>query len=401
MNRLPARSALVALLVVLAAPLVAAPPRIVVSGAGAGKPPLSLASLRTDGSPAAREFVQVLRNDLARSGWVEPSDNPNAAMRVEGFASGGPRGVSASLRIVSPRGTSDWRQSGETRATAHAASDETVLRATGHKGMASAPLIFVGKRGGGSDIYRCDSDGHNLRQLTQDGQICLSPTWLPGRTGFLYTSFVRGFGAVYRMDFSPGSGARRSFLAKYPGLNNGAVASPDGRLAALVLSFTGNVELYVMRLDSGRLSRLTRTPHANEASPDWSPDGKTIAYVSDADRTPQIHLLSPGGVGRRLVYNLQESVAPDWSSDGRITFCGKAAGRYGIYVCGTNGAWTRVSPDDGASYEDPSWAPDDRHIVATRTVGGRRSLVVLDSEGDPWVNLVPAAGDWYLADWAK
>ncbi len=389
----------------LAATLRAAPPaHIVIRGTAAGKEAVSLAGIRTDGSREAQTFLQVLRNDLNRSGWLQVVDG-GAAARVDGSASGG-AGLSASLRITTSRGaSSDWGRSGtsaDTRSIAHLAADEILLRLTGHKGMAAAPLLFVGRRGGSTDVWSCDSDGRNLRNLTNEGKLCLSPTWLPARDGFLYTSFAKGFGAVYRADFLPDGRIRRQPLATFPGLNNGAIASPDGRIAALVLSFTGNVELYVVNLQTKRLTRLTRTSHANEASPDWSPDGSQLAYVSDESGSPQIHILRPGAASRRLVSNLQESVAPDWSPDGRIAFCGKERGaRYAIYVCGPTGSWTRISPNDGADYEDPSWAPDGRHIAATRTMGGRRSLVVLDSEDGSWVNLIPESGDWYLADWAK
>ena len=59
-----------------------------------------------------------------------------------------------------------------------------------------------------------------------------------------------------------------------------------------------------------------------------------------------------------------------------------------------------VSPADGADYEDPSWAPDGRHVVCTRTAGWRRSLVVLDTEGDPARKLFDVPGDWYLPSWS-
>lgn len=369
---------------------------------------VSLAGLRADGSREAQTFLKVLRADLDRSGWLHVVDNPNASARVEGTASGG-AGLGANLRIISPKdGASFWQQHAAgtpeaVRSMAHVAADEILLRLTGHRGMASAPILFVGKNGSRTDIYCCDPDGGNFRYITNDGKICLSPRWLPNRSGFLYTSFLKDFGGVYRADFTPNGAIRRTPLALYPGLNNGAVAAPNGSIAALVLSFTGNVELYVINLQSKRLTRLTRTPHANEASPDWSPDGKTLAYVSDAGHSPQIHVIHPGDrEGRKLIHNLRESVAPDWALDGRLAFCGKPrGGRYGIYVASAAGAYSRVSPDDGASWEDPSWAPDSRHIVATRTAGGRRTLVILDSESGSWVQLTAKPGEWYLADWAK
>ena len=391
-----------------ATPALAQAADITIRDRGSKSLPVSFAGLRGDGSREAQLFLQVLRADLDRSGWLRVVDNPNASARVEGFATGG-GSLGANLRIIAPSGAATpWQQRaagtpGAVRTMAHVAADEILLRITGHKGMASAPILFVGKDGSGSDIYSCDPDGGNFRRLTNDGKICLSPRWFANRSGFLYTAFLRNFGGVYRADFTPGGSLRRTTLAQFPGLNNGAVASPDGKLVALVLSYTGNVELYVMNLQSKRLTRLTKTPHANEASPAWSPDGKTIAYVSDAGRTPQIHIIHPGErEGRRLIHNLQESVAPDWAPDGRLAFCGKQrGGRYGIYVASSTGASSRVSPDDGANWEDPSWAPDGRHIVATRTAGGRRTLVILDSETGSKVELTAKPGESYLADWAK
>lgn len=386
--------------------LVAPAADISIRGTGEGKTPISLSGIHTDGSQESRQFLQVLRADLNRSGWLTVIDAPNATLRVDGIVSGN-GAIAPNLRIADARGTvTPWTRrdaSSATRQCAHLASDEILLRTTGRKGMAAAPILLVGKRGNATDIYLCDADGQRLRNLTGEGALCLSPTWLPDRAGFLYTSFSRRFGAVYQASFQPNGSLRRTSLAAFPGLNNGGIVSPDGRLAAIVLSFTGNVELYVMNLATKKLTRLTRTPHANEASPDWSPDGRTIAYVSDEGRTPQVYLLSMGAKhGRRLIHGLQESVSPDWSPDGRLAFCGKSGGVYGIYVCGTDGRHALVSPADGANYEDPSWAPDGRHIVASRAVrGGRRSLVLLDSMGDPPVNLTPYDGEWYLPDWAK
>ena len=61
---------------------------------------------------------------------------------------------------------------------------------------------------------------------------------------------------------------------------------------------------------------------------------------------------------------------------------------------------TLVSPIDNADYEDPSWAPDNRHIVCTRILNFKRQLVVLDTLGDPPRVLLNLAGDWYLPAWS-
>ena len=58
-----------------------------------------------------------------------------------------------------------------------------------------------------------------------------------------------------------------------------------------------------------------------------------------------------------------------------------------------------VSPE-GSDWEDPSWAPDGRHIMASRRDGRSFSLWVLDTEGDTPVKLSLPNGDWRSPDWS-
>ncbi len=378
---------------------------IVIRGEGSGKSTASVAGIRHDGSERARLFVHVLRDNLQRSGWFQTVEGPSAGVTVQGEVRGG-TGLSVAVTVEwLPNGRFTWSRSGSTddaRPLAHALADEIVQRVLGRPGMASAPILMVGRRAGRTDIYACDADGGRLRRITTDGVLCLSPHWLPDRSGFLYTSYLSGYGAVYQVRLGPPP--RRDLVSGRPGLNHTAAPSPDGTLAALVLSFTGTVDLYVLNLATRRLTRLTNTPQASESSPSWSPDGLQLAYVSDVARSPQVYTMHRDArEARRLVFGFSESVSPDWGPDGRIAFCGRQGRSYGIYVVTPGaGAPERVSPNDGAAYEDPSWAPNARHIVATRTApGGARRLVILDTMGDAPVELLQVEGDWYLADWAR
>ncbi len=379
-------------------------PHIVITGEASGKSTATVAGIRHDGSERARLFVHVLRDNLQRSGWFQTVEGSSAGVTVQGDVRGA-AGLSAAVTVEwLPNGRFTWSRSGspdDARPMAHALADEIVQRVIGRPGMASAPILLVGRRAGRTDIYACDADGGRLRRITTDGVLCLSPRWFPDRGGFLYTSYLSGYGAVYRVIL--GSPPRRDLLSGRPGLNHTAVPSPDGTLAALVLSFTGTVDLYVMNLATRRLTRLTNTPQASESSPSWSPDGLQLAFVSDIARSPQVFTMQRDQrEPRRLAFGFSESVAPDWGPDGRIAFCGRQGRRYGIYVVTPGGQPERVSPDDGAAYEDPSWAPNARHIVATRTApGGPRRLVILDTMGDAPVELFHVEGDWYLADWAR
>ncbi len=383
---------------------------VVGTAQSSGKRTVSFAALAADATPAAREFLATLRNDPAISGWFVPTDRPEASVVLSGSVRGSSYGVDASVSALwNLRASSQsWQKrvpAASLRDEAHAMADDIVRRVAGKEPMASSKILCVGRRGGATDVYECDADGARLRCITGEGKLCLSPNWEPGRNSFLYTSWTAGRPIAYRIDLATN---RRTPVSAFPGMNQGAALSPDGSRAAIVLSRSGTVDLYLVDPATRRLlDRLTRSK-SNEASPSWSPDGRSLVYTSDEGGIPRCYVMDLASRSpRRLVWSssIRESVAPEWGPDGRIVFCGRAGGRYGIYVADPSGN-TRtavlkpVSPADGADYEDPSWAPDGRHVVCTRTAGWRRSLVVLDTEGDPARKLFDVPGDWYLPSWS-
>ena len=387
---------------------------IKITGAAApnNKQTISLTGLQQDNSAQAREFITVLKGDLLRSGWFVPVDSPSASVVIEGSVRGNSSGVSADalckwLRGMRQQSWSKSATSDQIRDAAHSLCDMIVTRVTEKPSMASSKVIFVGRRGGSnSEIYVCDADGGRLRQITNDRKLCMSPTWIPGKNAFLYTSWLSGVAAICKVNMST---KVREVIANYPGMNNGAAASPDGTLMALLFSRSGGVDLYVQNLTTRKLTRLTASRTVNESSPSWSPDGENLVYVSDEGHAPRIYTMNAGvRQPRRMVYSseIREAVSPEWGPSGQITFCGRSGGRYGIYVIDPatdprSSIPQLVSPADGSDYEDPSWAPDGRHIVCTKSTNFKRSLVVLDTLGDPPQPLVTISGDWYLSNWSR
>ena len=168
-----------------------------------------------------------------------------------------------------------------------------------------------------------------------------------------------------------------------------------------MLSKDGNPELYVRHLDGDRLTRLTRTAYAAEASPSWSPDGKQIVFVSDRSGSPQLYVVGhTGGQARRVSFRGSENVAPDWGPSGSIACSSRRGGRYQICTVDLVSGEKRQLTSGDADYEDPSWAPDGRHIVCARTSGFHSDLYVLDVLGDPPLRLTNLAGEWYCPAWS-
>jgi len=377
------------------------PPVISVVKKGANKNSVSFANLKAAG-PGGQLFVKTLQNDLKLSGWFDiSSPGQGGSVTVQGNVADAGGGIQSSLRVSWPGKAFNWAKvsSGkqEIRSQAHKLADEMVRLIAGEKGIASTRIVFVNRRApNNADIYMCDADGGSLMQLTKDNVAAVGPRWAPNGTDIFYTSFVRGYPAIYRLiDF----GRSRKALAPFKGLNTGAAVSPDGTQIALILSYQGNPELYVLRVSNGQLTRMTKTLHGVEASPCWSPDGRSIVYVSDVSKNPHLYIVNVATrQAHRLTYRGAENVNPDWSSKGKIVYASKGARGWQIATLDPaqgEGSCTFVTTSGG--YEHPSWAADGRHIVCCRS----SVLYILDTLGDPAVRLTHISGKWMSPDWSE
>ena len=374
--------------------------QIVVSKPMGSKISLDLAGFSGSG-PAAPVFRQTLDADLRRCGWF-------ALTRPATFTVSGTYGGASSLSVQcqmvnSAKGEVALNKAyadtpANARRVAHKVADDIIMAAKGIRGICSGRIVMLGNRTGSKELYVCDADGGNLRQLTNDRSISLCPHWSPSGSHIVYTSYRHGYPDTYLIDLASGA---RSCIANYPGINMAGSISPSGREVLLVLSRDGNPEVYIKNLGTGGLTRLTHTPRSGEASPTWSPDGSQIAYVSDlaGAGSPQVYVMDRAGNSRRLTSRGRENVAPDWGPNGWIAYCSKRSGLYGIFTLNPTPMEDReVSPSD-THYEDPAWASDGRHIVCSRREGRGSKIYLLDTMGDPPVCLTPDAGDWFSPAW--
>src|SRR5271166_4214778 len=100
----------------------------------------------------------------------------------------------------------------------------------------------------------------------------------------------------------------------------GSTWSPDGKTVAFVSNLSGRNNLWLVPSEGGWPMQLT-VSNERQTSPTWSPDGKWIAYTSDYDGDEQwdIFLVSPKTGQVVNVTNTREiaEVSPVWSPDGR------------------------------------------------------------------------------------
>lgn len=108
-------------------------------------------------------------------------------------------------------------------------------------------------------------------------------------------------------------------------------------------------------------------------SPDWSPDGRSIAYVSFETKLPQIFTSNVATGQRRLISSFAGiNGAPAFSPDGRSLAVALSMGRTNpnIYIIDLSSGKLTQLTNDAAINTEPSWAPDSQSLLFTSDRGG-------------------------------
>ena len=126
-----------------------------------------------------------------------------------------------------------------------------------------------------------------------------------------------------------------------------------------------NRDLYIVRVDGSDLTRLT-TEESTEEQPAFAPDGKHLAYVSDASGTKQIYLRDlADGRSTQLTQRSEGADEPSWSSAGDKLVFHSGQSVYIIDADGTN-EHEILSDGEGVGFEYPTLSPDGTHVVFDR-----------------------------------
>src|SRR6516162_4063717 len=78
----------------------------------------------------------------------------------------------------------------------------------------------------------------------------------------------------------PASGGEPRRLTTSPGTNNHPRWSPDGKSIAFVSSRGGSAQVWLLPLDGGEAAQLTRLP-VDVSGPVWSPGGDRVAFTAE------------------------------------------------------------------------------------------------------------------------
>jgi len=138
-----------------------------------------------------------------------------------------------------------------------------------------------------------------------------------------------------------------------------------------------------------------------DTEPVYSPDGKSLYFVSDRGGSPQIYKMSAvGGSAERVTFGGSYNISPAISPDGRwLAYVSRVSGAFKLHVLElATGNASAIT--DTAADESPSFAPNSRLIVYATLSLGREALMTTTLDGKIKARLASQGGDIREPDWS-
>ncbi len=159
--------------------------------------------------------------------------------------------------------------------------------------------------------------------------------------------------------------------------------SPDGQRIAYV-SFEGQrPRIFVQDVSSGSREEVASFPGLNGA-PSWSPDGRRLAITLSKDGNPEIYVLDLGSRRlQRLTHNAAIDTEPDWAPDGgSLVFTSDRGGSPQIYRIPAGGGRAERVSFEGDYNARARFSPDGTRLALVHGQSGAFRIALLDLENN-------------------
>ena len=249
-------------------------------------------------------------------------------------------------------------------------------------------VYFLSDRDGPTTLYEYDTHGKQVTKVINNTGLDIKAA-SAGPDAIVYEQF----GSLFLFDPKTKQSTqipitvegdlpnvRPHYVPAAPSIS-AANISPNGARAV----FQSRGEILTVPAEKGDVRNLTNTASVMERDPTWSPDGRSIAFFSDASGEYTLHIVAQNGTGSPRSITLGDApsyyYSPAWSPDSKkISYLDKRLNLW--YLDVATGKSTKVDTDP---YEapwrsiDPVWSPDSKWIAYTRSLANHFHAVFLYS----------------------
>lgn len=195
-------------------------------------------------------------------------------------------------------------------------------------------------------------------------------------------------------------------LTENPGYDGGPSFSTDMKKIAYSGTINGKVQIVIFDLESYLMGKtvepLILTNEGNNYYPDWSPDGKTIAFNSDRDGAFKIYTMNSDGTDQKVFIDHLEAAFPSWSPDGKkIAFNATYDGTKEICIMNVDGSDFKRLTDNTNDDQFPTWSPDGQRIAYSSSTNATNfDISIMDQNGENSMTLIKDVGLDELPKWS-
>ena len=243
-------------------------------------------------------------------------------------------------------------------------------------------IYFVSERTPRANLFSYDLASKQTKQLTQFTDFDVKFPSLGGKTIVFEQA-----GQIWKFDLATEKSSavpitiREDFAATRPALTNVAKSlasvspSPDGQRVTVV----ARGDVFTVPAKDGPTRNLTQTQGVHERSARWSPDGKWIAYLSDATGEFELYVRPQDGKGAAIQLTSNNDTYPfalDWSPDSKKILWADRKQRLRFIDVATK-AITTVAENPDAPIQQYSWAPDSQWVTYVKQERGTLAKIML------------------------
>lgn len=238
------------------------------------------------------------------------------------------------------------------------------------KGHFNSQILYVSESGNVRNrtkkVVMMDFDGGNKRVLTSGNDLVLTPIFSKNSNEIFYLTYQNDKPQIFNLNITTLRGKK---IGGFPGTTFAASINPkDENIILLSAIIEGNSDIYELNIASNTAARLTKSP-AIDTTASYSPDTKSIVFISDRELSQQIYIMnSNGSEVRKLSSGSGAYSKPIFSPDGNmIAFTCIRGGQFYIGTMTVSGKNERLLTS-GYVVEGARWSPNGRYLIYSKKV---------------------------------